>query len=742
MKHSLNKNQSIKSFLNGSVSSLDKINIDFLPVFLSNFKTPVVVACSPSNLKRLMVVFASRVGNDVVCVGRDLSRSPLGFLNFYENLFSVSKNFINNGLKGINICLVDEFFIGSPLFDIVKADFLRLTGETGYDDFLRVLEKYNYVADEGLGGDGFYYVRGGVVDVCPAGEQQKYRVSFLQKNTVIYKLNGDGFIEGEVDFVDINNIKNNKKESVLDLFDKKFLFLKFNKNCLSRNQYNTKKNVSLDVLSVDFQEYTLNKNNHFFIYSSLLQDCGFLFGGNYYVPSWFGVVDIKKNIQKNSNDAAFVVGAYYTHIDFGLCKFLGLEEDLKGIEFFCLGFQDGKIRLASRLVNKLFFYGYNLNGASLGFLSKQSRWVKIKKRAKQQAQDYVKELVLYYKKRRVLLREPYKINLKTLNAFIGAFEYKDTADQASSWADLLADLSSNKPMNRLLCGDVGFGKTEIAMRATFVVSSFSKKTIIMAPTTILASQLYKCFNKRLSVFGVLVGLYFRGHKNKKNIDNFVSGNVDVLVTTHAILRKKKALSACSFFIVDEEHRFGVKDKELVFNFNDSVDYLSLSATPIPRTLQMALSKIKNTSFIKSPPVSRKPIISQLCYYDFDLFVSFVFDEINRGGQVYFVDNSVDNVDFYYNKLTLMYPNIRFSKIYGSLPASENEKTMSLFLNKKIDVLFSTTIIESGVDIPTVNTMIINNAHLFGLSQLYQLRGRVGRSFVQAFCYFLQFKILF
>ena len=726
-----------EDFLAGKFSSLSGLNTGVLPVIFNTNKKRVLVSCHQRRLKELVLCFEKQIGVDVACVGQDSVVSPNGFGGFYEHLFQTSVNFINSWEEKVKICLIDKKLLHTPLFDTSNKSKIKITTLTSYETLLQNLKKINYSANGELSAvDGSYVVRGGIVDIRPAGSLQHFRISFLQKKTLLYLLNNQGLITTSLLTLALPVTVRKSSKNILETLDSSFVLLEYNNNSLFCANKTNNTNYNCSLYEFDYQYYTNNKDSLNVYRSPFLQDVGFCINKNYfYIPLWFDFPVEKKQI-KNTPAQDFVVGSYYTHVDFGICRFLGLEDGLSGRERICLQFTDGTVKIDVSLINNIYFYSHDLSVGSLGSLSKLASWRKTKNKAIDFAKNYVEELVLYYKKRKSIIRPPYLPNKKLLNDFVCAFKYQDTQDQADSWQDILSDLGSNTPMNRLLCGDVGFGKTEIAIRAAFVVAFSSKKTIIIAPTTILAAQLYDCFNSRLSNYAIKVDKYFRGSKKNSSLDLFVNGGVDVIVSTHAILKKTKALGACDFFIVDEEHRFGVKDKELVFKYRPDVDYLSLSATPIPRTLQMALSNIRNVSLIKTPPVSRKPIISQLCYYEFDLIKKFIFDEYNRNGQVYFVDNSVDNVLFYFKKLRSLYPYIRFSKIYGALPPKENEKTMSDFANKKIDVLFATTIIESGVDVSSVNTIIINNAYMFGLSQLYQLRGRVGRSSQQAFCYFL------
>ena len=292
-------------------------------------------------------------------------------------------------------------------------------------------------------------------------------------------------------------------------------------------------------------------------------------------------------------------------------------------------------------------------------------------------------------------------------------------------------------MFRLLCGDVAFGKTELAVRSAFVVASNNKKTLVLCPTTILCEQLFSSFKERLSPFGVVVGQVSRlTPNNNKTLSLFVDGDCDVVVGTHSVLKNHSVLAEASLIVVDEEHRFGVKDKEKILKYSPGCNYLNMSATPIPRTMQFSLSGIRSISTLASPPKQRRPIITNIYYFKKELVYKAISEEVVRGGQVYVVDNSVDNVNYLSSFISKRFPEILTKPLFASLPKNKIIKRMSDFRSGKITVLVSTVIIESGIDVPGANTIVINNANMLGLSQLHQLRGRVGRSTKQSYAYLL------
>ena len=319
--------------------------------------------------------------------------------------------------------------------------------------------------------------------------------------------------------------------------------------------------------------------------------------------------------------------------------------------------------------------------------------------------------------------------------FVDEFKYIDTNDQIRCWDDIKNDLQSNIPMDRLICGDVGFGKTEMAIRTAYRYATNSKKVVVLAPTTILTEQLYKSFNERMSNYGILIDRISRLRKKteiNRIHDLWINNQLDIIIGTHAILYNEIYLNNCDLLIIDEEHRFRVRQKEKIKELNPSIDMLTMSATPIPRTLNMALSGLKQISTLSSPPKNRKPIITHINYYNEELIINTINNEIFRKGQIYFVHNNVKTIDSIVEFLQNKMPYLKVNYIHGQMDPNIIDRRMNQFTNKTIDLLVCTSIIENGIDIPNVNTVIINNAHEFGLSQLYQIRGRVGRSNKQAY----------
>ena len=318
-----------------------------------------------------------------------------------------------------------------------------------------------------------------------------------------------------------------------------------------------------------------------------------------------------------------------------------------------------------------------------------------------------------------------------------SFPYQETPDQAAAIAAVKADMQTPHPMDRLVCGDVGFGKTEVAMRAAFKAALSGKQVMMLAPTTILVQQHYRTFTERLGRFAVRVESLSRfstAAERKRTLRNFAAGEVDVLIGTHALLGAEIRPKDLGLVIVDEEQRFGVRHKERLKEFKASVDLLTLTATPIPRTMQMGLAALRDISVIETPPSGRRSILTHVGPYEEDLVRRAVEKEVRRGGQIFFVHNRVESIDEVAERLGDLVPNARLVVAHGQMPERALEDTMQRFLSREADVLVTTTIIESGLDVATANTLIVDRADAMGLAQLYQLRGRIGRSTEQAYAY--------
>ena len=368
---------------------------------------------------------------------------------------------------------------------------------------------------------------------------------------------------------------------------------------------------------------------------------------------------------------------------------------------------------------------------------RSGRWSKIKKRAIEAAGKTLDRFIEIYGKRDRVDGFAFSPNSFQMDQLVESFPYSETKDQIKCLEDVQKDMESKKPMDRLVCGDVGVGKTEIAIRAAYKAITDGKQVLLFAPTTILATQLFNSFSQRLSPLGVEV-LGFSRLTNKNELKKVLSalklGVVCVVVGTHRLLSQVIRFSKLGLVIIDEEHRFGAKQKEFLRDFCSGADVLSMSATPIPRTLQFSLSGIRDISRIKTPPPGRLPIITSVEEFSFNFIKRAVLYEVGRGGQIFFVNSNISEIPKLKSRLENLLPDIKIGLAHGRLSAKELESVMLKMVGGELDMLISTTIIEAGIDLPRVNTIFINNAHRYGLAQLYQMRGRVGRSAIQAYCY--------
>lgn len=368
-----------------------------------------------------------------------------------------------------------------------------------------------------------------------------------------------------------------------------------------------------------------------------------------------------------------------------------------------------------------------------------AEWETITSKVKKETQKIAKELLKLYAERRAAKGVSFKNDNDLQKKFEESFNYEETPGQVKAIYDVKKDMESDQPMDRLVCGDVGFGKTEVAMRAAFKAVQNRKQVAVLSPITILADQHYKSFKKRMEDFNVRVEMLSRfksKSEQKEVLEKLKKGEVDVIVGTHRLLQADIQFKDLGLVVIDEEQRFGVKQKEVLKKLRSSVDILTLTATPIPRTLNICLNKLRDITTITTPPPGRLPIITEVRKYSTDLIRDAILREIKRGGQIYFLHNRVQTIDAMAQKLRMLVPEARFGVAHGKLGAGDLEERIMAFKEHQFDVLVSSTIVENGIDLPNANTLIVNNAEKFGLSQLYQLRGRVGRGKVQAYAYFL------
>ena len=436
-------------------------------------------------------------------------------------------------------------------------------------------------------------------------------------------------------------------------------------------------------------------------------------------------------------------GDYLVHVDYGIGLFLGTKEIKTGMgggEFLNIQYADDE-KLYLPMEGLGYVQKYVGGSEAPPPLSKMGgiAWKRQKKKVKEAIQEMAGDLLKLYASRELAKGHAYSSNTMMVREFADSFEYEETDDQIKAIEEVENDLESDKPTDRLICGDVGYGKTEVAMRAAFKVVLDKKQVAVLVPTTILAQQHLQTFQERFREYPISIDMVnrFRTPREQKNtLEKLKKGEVDIIIGTHRLLSKDVEFASLGLIVVDEEQRFGVKHKEKLKKLRNSVDILTLTATPIPRTLHFSLMGVRDLSVIETPPLDRLAVKTYIRKFDEEIIRDAILREVERGGQVFFVHNKIHSIHSIAELIRKMVPGVRIDIAHGQLPEHQLEKVMKGFLDKEIDVLLSTSIVESGLDIPSANTIIINRADQFGLAQLYQLRGRVGRYKHQAYAYLL------
>ncbi|HEX4020739.1 MAG TPA: transcription-repair coupling factor [Acidobacteriaceae bacterium] len=458
-----------------------------------------------------------------------------------------------------------------------------------------------------------------------------------------------------------------------------------------------------------------------------------------------------RQTQRKSKTSAFIsdfrdltVGDYVVHVEHGIARYLGLKEiaqDGLNVEFMILEFaEQARLYVPLTRLDLIQKYRSTESGpaAVLNRLGSQ-QWARTKARVKKAMEDMADELLKLYAARKAAQGHAFTSDNEFQREFEDAFDFNETEDQISAIADIKRDMESTMPMDRLLCGDVGYGKTEVAMRAAFKAVQDGKQVAVLTPTTVLCFQHFETFKRRFSAFPVKVEMIsrFRTPKEQKQVlEQVEQGKVDILIGTHRLLSKDLSFQDLGLLVIDEEQRFGVRHKERLKQLRREIDVLAMSATPIPRTLHMSLVGLRDMSVIETPPKDRMAIQTVVAKFDEKVIRSAIEVELERGGQTYVVHNRVESIYDMATRIQELVPQARIIVGHGQMGESELERVMLAFMHHEYDVLVATTIIENGLDIPLANTIVINRADRHGLSELYQLRGRVGRSNRRAYSYLL------
>ena len=565
----------------------------------------------------------------------------------------------------------------------------------------------------------------------------------------------------EFKLIELNKINDQSPDIIFNIdqqpaFNKKFKFLlenlkSYHKNgyeinifCNNKNQIKRFKEI-FELNNIDFDPILIDKPIfRGFIDNDIKQVCY----TDHEIFERYHKFNLKQGfktkLRVNLNELnQLQIGDYVTHIDHGIGIFGGLKKiDVNGKKQEAIKLTYGErdtLYVSIHLIHKICKYNGKDGTKPKIYKLGSGAWNKIKLKAKKRVKEVAFNLIEAYAKRKIKKGFVYGPDSSMQHELEASFLYEDTPDQIKSTIDIKKDMESQQPMDRLVCGDVGFGKTEIAIRAAFKAIDNNKQVAVLVPTTVLAFQHFKTFSKRLSDFPVSIDYLnrFRTSKEKSIIvQELNDGKIDLIIGTHQLVNDKVNFKNLGLLIVDEEQKFGVSVKEKIRSLKENVDVLTLTATPIPRTLQYSLMSARDLSIINSPPKNRFPIESNVISFDENLIKDAINFEINRAGQVFFVHNRIENINEIKNLISRLVPSAHIAIVHGKLEGKVLEKTMLDFIAGEYDVLVSTTIIESGLDVPNANTIFINNAHNFGLSDLHQMRGRVGRSNKKAFCYFI------
>jgi len=565
----------------------------------------------------------------------------------------------------------------------------------------------------------------------------------------------------EFKLIELNKINDQSPDIIFNIdqqpaFNKKFKFLlenlkSYHKNgyeinifCNNKNQIKRFKEI-FELNNIDFNPILIDKPIfRGFIDNDIKQVCY----TDHEIFERYHKFNLKQGfktkLRVNLNELnQLQIGDYVTHIDHGIGIFGGLKKiDVNGKKQEAIKLTYGErdtLYVSIHLIHKICKYNGKDGTKPKIYKLGSGAWNKIKLKAKKRVKEVAFNLIEAYAKRKIKKGFVYGPDSSMQHELEASFLYEDTPDQIKSTIDIKKDMESQQPMDRLVCGDVGFGKTEIAIRAAFKAIDNNKQVAVLVPTTVLAFQHFKTFSKRLSDFPVSIDYLnrFRTSKEKSIIvQELNDGKIDLIIGTHQLVNDKVNFKNLGLLIVDEEQKFGVSVKEKIRSLKENVDVLTLTATPIPRTLQYSLMSARDLSIINSPPKNRFPIESNVISFDENLIKDAINFEINRAGQVFFVHNRIENINEIKNLISRLVPSAHIAIVHGRLEGKVLEKTMLDFIAGEYDVLVSTTIIESGLDVPNANTIFINNAHNFGLSDLHQMRGRVGRSNKKAFCYFI------
>ena len=702
-----------------------------------------------------------------------------GFRSIEEDTFEIANRALVQKKKGIYLAttkVLDKTIIKKTES---KNDIIVKIGvKIDRDELFNKLEKWGYAQLDWCTSKNTYASRGGIIDIFPTLHKHPIRVELVGSSVVsmrVFNITTQESIK-EIEEIKINQPlsknKNSTEDKLRNIYSstvKNVLYItsEYNENTVKTEgrfdlfcEQLSQKTLPVRLMNKKINDY-VNRGERVFVFRGVkverslekqINRCDMVFGENVKCLAlgtiFFGTPGTtqkyKKNIAQNTQQrpvsslSDIKWGDVLVHQDYGLGVYRGLEQLTGGNENIKIEYLGGA-NVFVPLDKFERVHKYIGPGGGTPKLTKlgSGAWEKQKLTTRKSVDRVVSHLIENYKQKQKPRGFVYTGDSELIQQVVDSFPYNETPDQSQSISDVYSDMSKDKPMDRLVYGDVGFGKTEVAIRAAIMAITSGKGVFFLAPTTVLSDQHYITCVNRLGPVGVRVELLSRFKSKKEQVEileNYKNGQVDMLVGTHRLLSGDIDIGRLGLLIVDEEHRFGVKHKEAIRGIKKGVDVLTLTATPIPRTLQQSLVGIRDTSKIETPPQDRLPIKTYINRFDWVEIKNKIQFEINRGGQVYFVHNEVESIPFIVERLAGDFPNAKISGAHGQMASGPLEKTVLGFFKKEVDVLVCTTIIESGLDVKNANTIIVNNAQNFGLSQLYQIRGRVGRAGRQAFCY--------
>jgi len=660
---------------------------------------------------------------------------PVVHIPSYTEIHDTASQFKRNYaiyliLKGKN-----AFFVANTDFQNIKIEknkkiiSLKKDIEINFENFIKILEEYGYIREEKAENEGEFSFKGGILRI---------NIPFAG----IFDI--DFFGDTIENIYKVSKLLTRRPVNTIDIFPLYDFTVKYDENldiCFEKKDKIYFHEILKDIPVINECEFKYNENeiskkhiNGFEVIKLEITKPLFLKSERKsFIPESYSkpLIEVKPLEE----------GDYIIHEDYGIGIFRGIETkniNGKDYDFMVLEYAEGeKINVSYLHFDKIFRYDSN-TPVKLDKIGGTS-WKNLKKKVKKSLEKIAKELINLYKERENAYREPYQFDNEILSYIKDSFPFIETPDQLKAIKDIENDFKNNKPVERLICGDVGFGKTEVAIRATYISAINNKQTLVLVPTTVLSLQHYKKFKERLEPIGIKVENLSRLKSKKETeiiLERLKNGDIDVIIGTHKALNDKVKFKNLGLLIIDEEHRFGVKAKEKIKQLKKDIDCIYMTATPIPRTLNMALSGLKNLSVINTPPEGRVETKTYVLKYSKETIKKAILKEIKRGGQVFYLHNRIETIEKRTDYLKQLFPDLNISYIHGKMKPSQIEKEILKFVNKEIDILISTSIIETGIDIPTANTLIVERADLFGLAQLYHLRGRVGRGSIQAYCYLL------